>query len=348
MNQTVEIRDRTVGLDQPTYIIAEAGSNHDQDLDQAYSLIDAAADAGADAVKFQVFTADRIAARTDNPVAQVDVAGAQTLHQLYNECELPREWIPELVQHARTRGIEFLATPFDEWAADLLAKHDLPAFKIASFELIHHPLLRHVARHGRPIILSTGMAYLHEVAQAVETCRGEGLDEIVLLHCTSIYPTPPEKVNLSCLETLEQAFRLPVGYSDHTEGIEIPIAVAARGGSVVEKHFTLNRNLPGPDHGFALEPDELARMVDAIRSVERAKGDGRKAPAPEEEEARNQGRRSLFARREIAAGNPVTREDVAILRPGTGISPADLEKVLGRRVREDVGPHEPITWDKLG
>lgn len=343
----ITIAGRKVGQRYPCLIIAEAGSNHDRKLSQAHQLIDIAAEAGADAVKFQSFTAPKIAAMTQDPVAQINFGGAQSLYELYRKIELPAEWQAELKEHASARGLIFLSTPFDTDAVDRLDRLGIPAFKIASFELVDLPFLRYVARKGKPMILSTGMANLGEIEEALAVVREEGLKEVALLHCAINYPAKFENLNLSAMKTMARAFQVPVGYSDHTLGISIPIAAVALGACILEKHFTIDRSLPGPDHGFALEPQELKAMVRGIRETEAAIGSPIKQVAPDELDHRKRGRRSLFARETIYAGSVITQEMIAILRPGVGIAPKYLDLVIGRKAQVTIEKDEPITWEKI-
>lgn len=345
----LDIGGRKVGPGHPFYVIAEAGSNHDGDIKQAFELIDVAVAAGADAVKFQSFSAPLIAAKTTHGIARIDFAGAKSLYELYSKMEMPPEWLPRLYDHARSAGIQFISTPFDEGAVDMLDDLGVPAFKIASFEMLHVPLLRHVASKGKPIILSTGMAYIGEVEEALQAIRGLGNEDVALLHCASNYPAKFENVNLAAMDTLALAFGLPVGYSDHTLGISVPLAVAARGHHIIEKHFTLSRALPGPDHAFSLEPEELKAMVRGIRDIEAAIGSPVKGPAPDEHEVRRRGRRSVFAAADLKPGDVITRDNIAVLRPGVGLPPSAVDIVLGKRVAKAVPAGEPLAWsDFLG
>ena len=343
----VRIGDRPVGGDAPVYIIAEAGSNHDRNLDQAKRLIDVAAAAGADAVKFQTFAADRIVAETTTRAKYLDglLPPDKTMSDLFRELELPRDWHAELFAHATAAGLDFLSTPFDFEAVDLLDELGVKAYKVASYELWHLPLIREVASRGKPIICSTGMADLADVQDAVDTVAETGNDQLVLLHCVVNYPPPFGELNLRAIETLRRAFHVPVGYSDHSAGITAPIVATALGAAVIEKHFTLSRDLPGPDHRFAIEPDELTAMVRAIRDAQDALGSGIKRMAPAEVDLYTTARRSLFAARDIAAGTTLTEDDVAILRPGTGIEVRDLPKVVGRTARRAISRHEPLSWE---
>ena len=340
----------TVGPGESCFIIAEAGSNHDGKLEQARQLIDVAAEAGVDAVKFQTFSAVKIAARTSDRVAQLkDEFGqyGRDLFEFYKKLELPSKWQLELMTYAQVKGLIFLSTPFDEEAVDQLDELGVAAFKIASFELVHLPLLRYVARKGKPIILSTGMANLGDVEDALQTIYEEGNEQVILLHCAINYPPCFESVNLAAMDTMRQAFQVPVGYSDHTLGITVPIAAVARGADVIEKHFTIDKSLPGPDHSFALGPDELQAMVQGIREAEAAIGSPIKQMAPDELIHFQRGRRSIFAAVAIPAGTTITAEMLTILRPGVGLKPKYLEVVIGRQARRDIETHEPITWDVI-
>jgi pseudaminic acid synthase len=345
--KTVMIGDRPVGAGAPTYIIAEAGSNHDRNLDQAKRLIDVAAEAGADAVKFQTFAADRIVAETPTRAKYLDgiLPAGKTMSELFRELELPREWHAELFEHAVAAGLDFISTPFDFEAVDLLDDLGVKAFKVATYELWHLPLIREIASRGKPIICSTGMADMADVQEAVDTVASTGNDQLILLHCVVNYPPPFADLNLRAIETMRQAFGVPVGYSDHSPGITAPIVATALGAAVIEKHFTINRDLPGPDHRFALEPDELRAMVQGIRDAEASLGTGIKRMAPAEADLYVTARRSLFAARDIEAGETLAGGDVAILRPGTGIEVRDLDKVVGRTARRAIARHEPLSWE---
>ncbi|HEY3165560.1 MAG TPA: pseudaminic acid synthase [Candidatus Limnocylindrales bacterium] len=343
----VRIGDREVGGGAPVYVIAEAGSNHDRNLDQAKRLIDVASAAGADAVKFQTFAADRIVAETKTRAKYLDglLPPDKTMSDLFRELELPREWHADLFGHATDAGLDFLSTPFDFEAVDLLDGLGVKAFKVASYELWHLPLIREVASRGKPIICSTGMADLADVQDAVDTVAATGNEQLILLHCVVNYPPPFAELNLRAIQTMRTAFGVPVGYSDHSPGITAPIVATALGAAVIEKHYTLSRDLPGPDHRFAIEPDELTAMVQGIRDAHDALGSGIKKMARAEADLYTTARRSLFAARDIAAGTVLTDDDVAILRPGTGIEVRDLEKVVGRTAQRAIGRHEPLAWD---
>ena len=342
--------DRRIGPGEPCFVIAEAGTNHNGKIETAKALIDCAADAGSDCVKFQTFRADALVAPTDHPIATLtDSFGrfGATVHEMFLKAEMPLEWLPELIAHSKKRGILFLSTPFDEESADVLNGLGLPAFKIASYEIVHLPLLRHVARMGKPMLLSTGMASLGEVEEALAAVAAEGNDQIALFHCPIGYPVAFEDVHLAEMDTLRQAFGVPVGLSDHTLGISAPLAAVARGADLIEKHFTLDSSQHGPDHDFAADPAVLSAMNRGIREVNKAIGDPRKMRQPSEELHYRRGRRSVFATVDIADGQPITADMLAVLRPGVGLAPKFLELVVGRPARRAIKAFAPITWDDL-
>jgi len=325
---TISIAGQPVGPGEPCFVIAEAGVNHNGQIEIAHRLIDAAVDAGADAVKFQTFSADRLVT-VDAPKAgyQVETTGGdESQYAMLKRLELGPEMHRQLMNHCWDRGILFMSTPFDEQSADLLYNFDVAVFKLPSGEIPNLPFLAYVARFGKPLIVSTGMSTLDEV----RTIRRAGNKQIALLHCVSSYPTAPEDVNLRAMQTMRAAFDLPVGFSDHTPGIEIPLAAAALGACIVEKHFTLDRSQPGPDHRASLEPYELAAMVTGIRKVEAALGDGVKEPRPGELEVAAVVRKSLVAACDIEAGTALTAEMIAIKRPGTGLAPALRDSLVGK------------------
>ena len=345
----INLGGRLVGPSQPCLIIAEAGVNHNGSLELACQLVDAAARAGADAVKFQTFRAEAVVT-PQAPKAQYQLAntgGTESQFAMLKRLELLPEHHRTLLERCRRRGILFLSTPFDRASADLLEDLDLPAFKIPSGEITNRPLLEHIAAKGRPVILSTGMSSLEEVARAVDILRAGGSPEIVLLHCVSNYPADPRDVNLRAMATMARAFGLPVGYSDHTLGVEAALAAVALGASVIEKHFTLDRGLPGPDHPASAEPAELAALVRGARVVEAALGHGRKEPAASEANTREVARRSLVAAVDIPAGAALGPEMVALRRPGSGLAPERLGEVLGRRARRGIAAGELLALEML-
>ena len=345
----IAVGGRIVGPGAPCFIIAEAGVNHGGSVESACLLVDAASHAGADAVKFQTFTAEALVT-LDAPKAayqrQATGAGESQLEML-RALELPRKAYAAIVDRCRNRGILFLSTPFDEQSADFLGTLGVPAFKIASGEITNLPFLAHVARKLKPIILSTGMACLSEVESAVETIEREGNRHVILLQCVSNYPAAPADVNLRAMRTMAEACRLPVGYSDHTLGNQVALAAVALGACVIEKHVTLSRDLPGPDHQASMEPDELAGFIRGIRMVEAALGDGRKEPAASEAATAAVARRSLVAASDISAGTVLTEAVIAVRRPGTGLPPAMGPSLVGRIARVPIPRGAVITIEML-
>lgn len=329
-----------------TLIIAEAGVNHNGDIELARRLIDVAAEAGADLVKFQTFSADRLVA-PHAPKAQYqqrETAAEETQHAMIRRLELTRDMHLELMAHCRRRDIGFFSTGFDAQSVDLLAELGLDKFKIPSGEITNLPYLRHVAAYGKPVIVSTGMAGLAEIEAALEVLEQGGVprDRITVLHCNTEYPTPMRDVNLRAMCALREAFQVAVGYSDHTAGIEVAVAAVALGASVIEKHFTLDRSLPGPDHQASLEPAELAAMVAAIRNVEVCLGDGIKRASESELKNKPIARRSIVAATAIRAGETFTPANLAAKRPGTGVSPMRWDEFVGRRAGRDYAADELI------
>jgi N,N'-diacetyllegionaminate synthase len=344
---TFEIGGRQIGGGAPCFVIAEAGANHNRDLDVAKALIDAAAEAGADAVKFQTYTgADLYSSRTPQFEYLKD---DRPIQEILDAAALPREWQPELAEHAGRRGILWFSAPFDHAAVDSLAEIGVPAIKIASFELVDLPLIRRAAGTGIPLIISTGMATYGEIDDALGAVAAAGGEHVALLRCASLYPSPPEIINLRAMATLRSAFGVPVGLSDHTTGISVATGGAALGMELIEKHFTLDRGMQGPDHAFAIEPDELAAMVGAIREVEVALGNGRlEGPSElERKEMYANARRSVIAARDIPAGTVISPDMLTVKRPGYGIPPKHLDVVIGRTARVDIPFDEVVTWEMV-
>ena len=329
------IGSHTIGPGHPAFIIAEAGVNHNGDVQRAHDLIDAAADAGADAVKFQTFSPKMIAApeaeRAAYQIATTGEGGSQL--DMLEKLVLPAEAYSGLMQHASERGLIFLSTPFDPGSADFLDELGLPAFKVSSGDVTNTPFLEFLATKGKPVLLSTGMANMDEVSRAVASINKAPL---ALFQCVSNYPSAPSHSNLHVMATLRETFDCPVGWSDHTQGITVSIAAAALGAELLEKHFTLDRHLSGPDHQASLEPDELRAMVTAVRDAEASLGDGLKKPVPEEEPVAKVARRSLYWAQELVAGTVVRAEHLMALRPGTGISPEMQRDLIGRKLARDV------------
>lgn len=331
-----------------TYVIAEAGVNHDGSLEQAFRLVEQAVTCGADAIKFQTFSADRLvtrAAATAN--YQRRTAAVASQYELLKKLELGAEAFQLLHDHCRGVGIEFLASPFDEESVDFLAELGVRLFKVPSGEITNTPLLERIAGHGKPVILSTGMCWLAEVDTAIRTLDDAGAGDITLLHCVTEYPAPFDQINLSAMHTLASAFGRTVGYSDHTSGIEMSIAAVAMGARVIEKHFTLDTTLPGPDHAASLAPGDFRAMVEAIRHVELARGDGIKRPAPCELDNMQVVRKSIAVGRDIAAGEILSRADLTLKRPGSGMPPSLLETVVGRQAARMIRSDELLDWRDL-
>jgi N-acetylneuraminate synthase len=346
--ERIQIGERNVGLQEPCFIIAEAGSNHNGNFDQALRLIDVAREAGAEAVKFQNFKAERLYPKTAGQSDYLKLD--RPIFEIIRDMEMPPDWIPHLARYCREKQIDFISSPFDEESADLLDPH-VEVFKVASYEITHAPLLRHIARKGKPLIVSTGASTLEEVKSAVEIIRGEGNDHILLLQCTASYPTPMEDVNVRALVTLREHIGLPTGISDHSrDPVVVPIAAVSVGACVIEKHFTLSNLLPGPDHVFAVEPRELKEMVRCIRDAEKALGHGRKEALAVETELRRFARRSIFAVRDISPGDLLSRENVAVLRAGKagfGLSPEHFEELLGRKAKKFIPKEFPVNSEDL-
>jgi N,N'-diacetyllegionaminate synthase len=339
----------TIKTLKSVFIIAEAGVNHDGDVNVAKHLIDVAANAGADAVKFQTFDVQALV--TDNApkagyqreAADSTESQAEMLHRL----ALSHDEFISLKKYCANKGIMFLSTPFEEGSADFLEQLGMEIFKIPSGEITNIPLLRHIAAMGKPMIVSTGMADQDEVATAVEEIQKAGSPPLTLLHCVSAYPADPKDVNLRAMATLAETFEVPVGFSDHTMGTEVALAAVAMGASVIEKHFTLDRSRPGPDHKASMEPEELRALVRGVRIVELALGDGIKIPAASEADVATMARKSLVAAKDIAADAVLERHMIAIRRPGTGLPPSEFEIVIGKRSALAITEGTPITEDML-
>jgi len=332
-----------------TYIIAEAGVNHNGSLELAKKLVDVAIDAGVDAVKFQTFKAENMVTQyADKAKYQAASTGEGNQFQMLKKLELSFEEYNTLNEYCKKQGITFLSTPFDSESVDLLKKLNIPLYKISSGDLTNLPLLDYIARLKKPMIISTGMGTLGEVEKAINTIQNAGNTEITLLHCTSNYPTMYEDVNLKAMNTLKDAFKLPVGYSDHTLGIEVAIAAVAMGAKVIEKHFTTDNTLEGPDHKASLEPAALKQMVLSIRNIEEAFGDGVKKCRENEKNTRDVARKSIVASQVIKKGELITIEEVTFKRPGLGISPEFLNMIVGRTASCDIDRDEIITFEKVG
>jgi len=343
------INGRRVGPQEPVYVIAELSANHNQDFEQAVSIIQAAKQAGANAVKLQTYTADTITLRSDREYFRISggtLWDGRILRDLYAEAYTPWEWQPKLKKVANDLGLDLFSSAFDATAVDFLEKMDVPAHKIASFELVDIPLIENMARTGKPLILSTGMASLEEVEEAVNAARAAGAQQIALLKCTSAYPAKPEEMNLRSIRALAEKFDLPVGLSDHTMGAVVPVAAVAMGACIVEKHLTTSRRLQGPDSAFSLEPGEFREMVDAVRVASKALGRA-EFHAGESEQGSRMFRRSLFVVQDVRRGDEFTAENVRSIRPAHGLHPRHFAEILGRHAACDISSGTPLTWELI-
>jgi len=347
MSPSLVIGARPVGAGHPVYVVAEMSANHGGDYERARRLVDAAREVGADAIKLQTYTADSLTLDSDADPFRVSggtLWDGRTLHHLYREAETPWDWQPRLKAHADAIGLDLFSSPFDAAAVALLEKMAVPAYKIASFEIVDLELIREAARTGKPVILSTGMASRAEIQEAVAAAREAGAGGVALLKCTSAYPAPPDEMNLRAIPSLAETFQVPVGLSDHTLGAAAAVAAVALGACIVEKHLTLSRSLGGPDAAFSMEPDEFRAMVQAIRTAEQALG--RADHGIGSAESRSRGfRRSLFVVRDVRRGEPFTSDNIRSIRPASGLAPKHLPAVLGRRATRDVARGTPLAWD---
>jgi N-acetylneuraminate synthase len=343
---TISIAGRAIGPGLPAYLIAELSANHNQNFEEAVRLVHAAKDCGADAVKLQTYTPDTITIDSNAQPFRIGagtVWAGRTLYDLYAEAYTPWDWQPKLKAIANSLGMACFSSPFDTTAVEFLEGMDVPAYKIASFELVDLPLIERVARTGKPVIISTGMANIQEITEAVTCVRATGNTQIALLKCTSAYPAPPGEMNLRTILDMASRFKTPVGLSDHTLGIGVPVVAVSLGACIVEKHFTLSRDIVGPDSSFSLEPQEFKEMVTAIRNAEVAMGDVAYQTS-EREQASRVFRRSLFVVKDLKAGEAFTRENLRSIRPGYGLSPKHLSGVLGRRAATDLKRGTPLQW----
>lgn len=345
MNEII-VNGRRIGPGQPAYVIAEVSANHNGKLERALEIVRAAKAAGADAVKLQTYTPDTITLKSDLPLFRHGGAGLwanRDLYSLYQEAYTPWEWHAPIKALADEIGLTLFSTPFDPTAVDFLETLAVPAYKIASFELVDLPLIQKVARTGKPLILSTGMGTLDEIAEAVAAFRGAGGSQFALLKCTSAYPSPPETMNLRTLRDLHTRFNVPAGLSDHSMGHTVAVTAVALGACIVEKHFTLSRGDPGPDSAFSMEPAEFKAMIEAIRTTEAALGNVSYEATPAEAESRRF-RRSLFVTRDVKAGETFTPENVRSVRPAAGLPPKHQPEILGKKATCDILAGTPLEW----
>jgi len=343
MNKIIKIGNKSIGDGYPCFVISEAGSNHDGSFSKALKLIDVAVAAKADAVKFQTFKAHKM--YTEKAGLLDYIKTKKTIYQVVKEMEMPKEWVPKLANYCQKRGIIFISTPCDEESVDILDPY-VPAFKIASYEMTHIPLLKYVAKKNKPIILSTGAANMNEVKKIVLELKKNGVKNLILMQCTASYPTELEDVNVKVIQTLKKTFKIPVGFSDHSREPDVaPMAAVAVGADIVEKHFTLSNKLPGPDHKFAVEPQELKYMIEKIRMTEKAMGSDKKVTLPTENYLRKFARRNIYAIKNINKGENFSKNNIAVLRRGNnkfGLYPDFFDILLRQTSKRNIGKNDPI------
>jgi pseudaminic acid synthase len=347
MTTSFTIGGRQIGAGQPVYVVAELSANHNHDFEQAVRLIQACKDSGADAVKVQTYTPDTITIRSDQEYFQIrggTLWDGRTLHELYGEACMPWNWQPKLKQIADDLGLDFFSSAFDSTAVDFLESMRVPAYKVASCELVDIPLLQKMSRTGKPLIISTGMAAIEEIEEALETSRRAGAEEIALLRCTSAYPARPSEMNLRTIPELARRFEVPVGLSDHTMDIAVPVTAVALGACIIEKHFTLSRSSKGPDSAFSLEPAEFKAMVEAVRVAERALGEIHFG-LTESERSSRVFRRSLFVVQDVRRGETFNETNVRSIRPGHGLHTRHLRQIVGKHASRDIERGTPLKWD---
>lgn len=346
MFKSFTIADHRIGPGHPVYIIAELSANHNRQFEQAVRLIQAAKESGADAVKLQTYTPDTITIQSDREEFRISAGtiwDGRSLYDLYAEAFTPWEWHPRLKQAANDLGMDLFSSPFDAAAVNFLEQMEVPAYKVASFELVDLPLIQRMARTGKPMIVSTGMATPEEITEALEAARQAGAKDIALLKCTSAYPSPAQDMNLRAIPELARQFSVPAGLSDHTMGIAVPVAAVTLGACIIEKHLTLSRATPGPDSAFSLEPHEFKAMVEAIRTTEKALGDGKIGPGAKEQSSRVF-RRSLFVVEDVKRGEIFTPRNVRSIRPANGLHTRHLPEVLGQLAACDIERGTPLDW----
>lgn len=347
MNKEIRIGNRMISQDSPAFIIAEMSANHNMDYNRALAILKAAKEAGADAVKIQTYTADTITLNCEAPCFQINQGtlwDGMTLHKLYETAYTPWEWQPKLKKAAEDMGLIFFSSPFDLTAVDFLEEMNVPAYKVASFEITDIPLIRKIAGLGKPVIMATGIAHLSDIELAVQTCREAGNEDVILLKCTSAYPAPYEDVNLRTIPAMGETFQCIPGLSDHTMGPAVAGAAVALGARVVEKHLTLRRADGGPDSAFSMEPEEFKEMVDNIRKIELALGRVTYDLTPKAAREREHSR-SLFVAKDMKAGEVFTPENLRSVRPADGLHTKYYEELLGKRIARDVGMGTPMSWD---
>jgi pseudaminic acid synthase len=344
-----KIGKRLVGPGQPVYVVAELSANHHQEFEQAVRILHAAKAVGADAVKLQTYTPDTITIRSDREYFRIGggtLWDGRTLYDLYGEAHTSWGWQPKLKQVADDLGLDLFSSPFDSTAVDFLEGMGVPAYKLASCELVDIPLIQKMAHTGKPLLISTGMATVEEIEEALNAARGAGCTQIALLKCTAAYPALPNEMNLRTIPEMARRFQVPVGLSDHSTGIAVPVAAVALGACIIEKHITLSRSLQGPDSAFSLEPQEFKSMVEAVRIAEKALGEVHFGASPREQSTRVF-RRSLFIVEDVRQGQTLTPENVRSIRPGHGLHTRHLPEVIGKRAARDIERGTPVTWDLI-
>ncbi len=336
-------------INEKVFIIAELSANHGHDINIAKKTIKAAKDSGADAIKIQTYTADTLTIDCDNEYFKLDggtIWDGRTLYNLYSEAYTPWEWQKELMEYAISIGLIFFSTPFDKTAVDFLEELEVPLYKVASFEIMDIPLIEYIASKGKPMIMSTGVASMSDIEEAINACKRMGNDEIILLKCTSSYPANIEDANLRTIPNMKETFDVEVGLSDHTLGITVPVVSVALGARVIEKHFILDKLIGGPDSSFSLEPHEFKQMVDSVRDAEKALGKVDYSMNEKKKSSRLLGR-SLFVVKDIKVGERFTEENVSSIRPGYGLSPKHFKEIIGREAACDMKKGTPMSWDKV-
>ncbi len=346
MKKKIKIGNRYVGEGERTFLVAEVSANHLQDYGRAEAIIRAAKEAGADAVKLQTYTPDTITLDCDNDYFQITqgtIWDGTTLHKLYEEAYTPWEWQPKLMELANGLGMECFSSPFDATAVDFMREMDMPAYKVASFEINDIPLIRRIARIGKPIIFATGIAYLEDIERALAVCKEEGNEQVILLKCTSTYPSPYEDMNLKVIPHMAETFDCLAGLSDHSMGTAVAVAGVALGAKMVEKHLTLSRADGGPDAAFSMEPEEFRKMAEEIRIVEKALGRVTYELTEKQKKSREDGR-SLFVVKDIGKGEIFTEENVRSIRPAFGMHTMYYDEVIGKKARVDIAKGTPLDW----
>lgn len=343
----INISDHTIDTKSPTFIIAELSANHGHDIKIAKDTIKAAKESGADAIKLQTYTADTITIDCNNDYFRIKsgtIWDGRTLHDLYKEAYTPWEWHEELMNYAKELNLICFSSPFDKTAVDFLENLNVPAFKVASFEITDIPLIEYIASKGKPVIISTGIATLGEIDDAVQACRRAGNEQIALLKCTSAYPAKIEDANLLTMQNLKETFNVEVGLSDHTLGVTVPITSVALGAKVIEKHFILDKSIGGPDASFSLDKQEFTQLVDSVRDAEKALGKVDYELTDKKLKSREFSR-SLFVVKDLKAGDIFTEDNVRSIRPGYGLKPQHIKSVIGEKARQDIAKGTPVSWD---